>query len=125
MKLLIVDDNERLTSIMKELLEDDKICKVETADSGEKGYQAFLHFMPDVILTDIEMPDKNGLEMVKRIRLHDPLVKVVYMSSDMESYREYLNKEKTEYSAALIDKPFSFSRVIGLFKEYENEISKN
>jgi YesN/AraC family two-component response regulator len=125
MKILIVDDNERLTSIMKEILEDDRVCKVETAENGEKGYQAFLQFMPDVILTDIEMPGKNGLEMVKKIRLLDPLVKVVYMSSDMDSYRAYLSKEKTEYSVDLINKPFSFSRVIGMFKEYENEISKN
>lgn len=120
-RVLIVDDNEGLTALMKEMLEAEGIYHVETAENGEAGYLAFLHFRPDIILTDIEMPVKSGLEMVKEIRVHYPGIKTIYMSGDMNRYRFLLKKEETEYKANLLDKPFSFSKVIGLFNEYQAE----
>jgi CheY-like chemotaxis protein len=121
MRVLIVDDNEGLTALMKDMLETEGICHVETAENGEDGYLAFLHFKPDIILTDIEMPVKSGLEMVKEIRVHHPGIKTIYMSGDMNRYRLLLEKEETEYKANLLDKPFSFSKVIGLFNEYQEK----
>jgi len=47
MKVLIVDDNETLTSLLKEVLETEGLCDVKTADNGETGYNAFLKFKPD------------------------------------------------------------------------------
>lgn len=125
LRVLIVDDNEALTTLMKELLETEGRYRVKTAVNGEDGYLAFLHFRPDIILTDIEMPIKNGIEMVRKIRVHHPGVKTIYMSGDLNSYRMLLEKEEREYKATILDKPFSFSNVIALFHEYQREaISK-
>jgi len=121
MRILIVDDNEALTVLMKEMLETEGVYDVETAENGEDGYLAFLNFKPDVILTDIEMPVKNGIEMVRDIRVHYPSVKTIYMSGDLNRYRMLLENEETEYKADLLNKPFSFSKVMGLFHEYQNE----
>jgi CheY-like chemotaxis protein len=115
MKVLIVDDNETLTSLLKEVLETEGLYDVKTADNGESGYKAFLNFKPDVILTDIEMPVKNGLDMVKDIRVHDPEIKTIYMSGDLKRYKTRLEIEKTEHHADLINKPLCFSKVLGLF----------
>jgi len=123
MRVLIVDDNEALTSLMKEMLETEGIYRVETAENGEDGYLAFLHFKPDVILTDIEMPVKSGIEMVREIRMHHPEIKTIYMSGNLNRYRMSLQKEETEHKADFLNKPFSFSKVIGLFHEYREEAS--
>jgi len=117
-RVLIVDDNEALTTLMKEILETEGSYHVETAENGEEGYLAFLHFKPDIILTDIEMPVKNGIEMVREIRAHSPDIKTVYMSGEMNSYRILLQKEQIEYNAGLLQKPFSLRKMIRLFHEY-------
>lgn len=122
MKVLIVDDNEVLTDLLKEMLETEKLYHVKTAENGEDGYIAFLHFKPDVILTDIDMPVKDGLEMVKDIRVHHPGIKTIYMSADLNRYQSFLKEEQTKYKASLLDKPFSCSGVIGLLNQYEKEL---
>lgn len=119
-RILIVDDNEALTGLLKEMLETERIYRVKTAENGEDGYVAFL-IKPDVILTDIEMPVKNGLEMVRDIRVHHPRIKTIYMSADLNRYRTRLEEEKTKYRASLLNKPFSCSNVMGLLNKYEKE----
>lgn len=124
MRILIVDDNKGLTTIMKAMLEEEGLCRVETAENGENGYKAFLSFRPDIILTDIDMPVKNGLEMVKKIRINQPGIKIIYMSGDMNRYRGAIEREQSEYQAHFIDKPLAFSKIIGMFDEYRNEMRK-
>jgi CheY-like chemotaxis protein len=115
MKVLIVDDNETLTCLLKEVLETEGDYYVKTAENGETGYRAFLNFKPDVILTDIEMPVKNGLDMVKDIRAHDPDIKTIYMSGDLRRYKTRLEVEKAKHHADMVNKPLCFSKVLDLF----------
>ncbi len=121
MKVLIVDDDERLALLIKEMIKKIGINRVKTAVNGKEGYAIFLHFKPDIILTDIQMPAKNGLEMVREMRNHDPWIKAIYMSGNMHRFRTRLEEEKTKYKANLLDKPFSFSKLTGLFHEYQKE----
>ncbi|MBW1746437.1 MAG: response regulator [Deltaproteobacteria bacterium] len=121
MKVLIVDDDEALAGLIKKIIEKMGTYRVKTAVNGEEGYELFLHFKPDIILTDIQMPAKNGLEMVRDIRNHDPGIKTIYMSGNMRRFRTRLEEEKTKYKASLLDKPFSFSKLTGLFHEYQKE----
>ena len=121
MKVLIVDDDEALAGLIKKIIEKMGTYRVKTAVNGEEGYEIFLHFKPDIILTDIQMPAKNGLEMVRDIRNHDPGIKTIYMSGNMRQFRTRLEEEKTKYKASLLDKPFSFSKLTGLFHEYQKE----
>lgn len=125
MRVLIVDDNEQLTALMKAVFEEEGFCRVETAGNGIDGYSTCLNFKPDVVLTDIDMPGKNGLEMVRDIRKHHPRIKTVYMSGDLRRHRPFLTTEEVKYNACLLNKPFRLSKVLGLFKEYEREISQN
>jgi len=115
MKVLIVDDNEALTGLLKEVLETEGEYNVKTAENGEAGYKAFLNFKPDVILTDIEMPIKNGLDMVEDIRSHDPEIKAIFMSGNLYKYKTRLEVEKSRHHADMVNKPLCFSKVLDLF----------
>lgn len=68
-KLLLVEDDENLAYMEKSSLED--IVggyEVRTANNGKEGLAAYAEFKPDVIVSDIKMPEMDGLEMVRRIR---------------------------------------------------------
>ncbi len=60
MKVLIVDDNRELASVIRNVVEQEQECIAETAHDGVNGYATYLHFRPDVIITDIEMSGPSG-----------------------------------------------------------------
>ena len=108
MKVLVVDDNEFLASVIQQVLERDGYT-VMSAKNGTEGYSTYLRFKPDLIITDIHMPGENGLEMMEDIRVHDPRVKTVYMSGDLYAYWPSLQKEKERYGVGLFEKPFALT----------------
>lgn len=68
-KLLLVEDDENLAFMEKSTLED--IVggyEIVTANNGKDGIKAWESFKPDVIISDIDMPIMNGIDMVKHIR---------------------------------------------------------
>jgi DNA-binding response OmpR family regulator len=123
-KILIVDDNFDLASIIHEMLETEGY-EVELAGDGQKGYFAYLLFRPDIVITDIQMPVKNGLELIQNIRMHDPEAKIIYMSGDLSSYMELLKKEKERYHAGLIEKPFSKKELMQLVLQLLPSVEKD
>ena len=110
MKVLVVDDNHCLTSIIQEILEYEG-CDVMTAKDGIDGYSAYLLFEPDLIITDIQMPGKNGLEMMECIRTHEPMIQTIYMSGDISSFRTSLLEEEKKYPVSFFEKPFPLGRL--------------
>ncbi len=113
MKILIIDDNQDLAFLIKCMLEDEGY-EVRLAENGTDGYSIYLLFNPDVILTDIQMPDKNGLELMKEIRCHNPAAKAIYMSGDLGQYWLPLEEEREKYHVGVLEKPFSKHELISL-----------
>jgi CheY-like chemotaxis protein len=113
MKILIVDDNQDLAFLIKWMLEDEGY-DVRSAQNGSDGYTTYLLFNPDLVLTDIQMPEKNGLELIKEIRCHNPGVKTIYMSGDLSRYGSPLEEEKEKYHVGILEKPFSRNELISL-----------
>ena len=105
-KILVVDDNPLLVATIQALLEDDGL-EVMSAKDGIDGYSAYLLFKPDIVITDIQMPRKNGLEMMGHIRTHEPMIRTIYMSGDIDPYRPFLKEEKRRYPVIFLEKPFS------------------
>lgn len=110
MKVLVVDDNQLLASVIREVLENQG-CETLTANDGIEGYSAYLRFEPDLIITDIRMPGKSGLEMMESIRMHDPLIQTIYMSADIDSYRASLLEEEKKYPVHFLEKPFPLGQL--------------
>jgi len=112
-RILIVDDSQELASAIQIMLEDEGY-EVRLAKDGRDGYGVFLEFKPDLVITDIQMPGENGLELMEHIRMHDPTVRTIYMSGDLISFCSPLEEEKKRYPVSLLEKPFSKGELIGL-----------
>ncbi len=116
MKVLVVDDNRLLAETIQEILKNDGL-EVMSARDGLDGYSTYLLFQPDIIITDIQMPRKNGFEMMKRIRKHNPRIKTIYMSGNMRSFEPSLIEEKKRYPVSYFEKPFSMELLMRLVTE--------
>ena len=79
--LLVVDDELDMLQLLKRTLEPDLGCRVETALSGEEAVRIVQEQPIDLILADIKMPDMDGLELLKRVRLEYPWLTVVLMTA--------------------------------------------
>ena len=66
-KLLIVDDEPDLVEILSRLLGDDQV-QLLTAHDGEQGLVLAREQLPDLVLSDIEMPRLDGRELCRRLK---------------------------------------------------------
>jgi DNA-binding response OmpR family regulator len=117
MKVLIVDDNKDLAFLLQMILENEGY-EVRSAEDGSDGYSAFLLFQPDLVITDIQMPIKSGIELMGLIRGQNPSVKTVYMSGDLSRFQSTLEQEKEKYPVCLLEKPFSVNELMNLLSQF-------
>jgi two-component system chemotaxis response regulator CheB len=81
-RVMVVDDSVVIRRLVTQALEQDPMIEVVgTASNGAIGLQRIPQFNPDVITLDIEMPDMNGLEMLRRIRREYPQLRVIMFST--------------------------------------------
>ena len=83
--ILIAEDELELLESIKEYLEI-FFNRVYTASCGNEAYDIYLHKRPNIILTDINMPNLDGLSLISKIREEDNETKIIVMSahSDQE-----------------------------------------
>jgi EAL domain-containing protein (putative c-di-GMP-specific phosphodiesterase class I) len=80
-RVLMVDDESALLEVWSEILADAG-WEVETASNGSKALEVLLQKSFDTILTDIDMPGLNGLQLLRAIRARDLDVPVVLMTGN-------------------------------------------
>lgn len=78
--ILIIDDNEDVLDIFKQLLLDEGY-RVSTASNGASGVVLFLMQSFDLVITDIDMPGMSGFDVIKKIN-NIIKVPIILMSSD-------------------------------------------
>ncbi|NLE36114.1 MAG: response regulator [Bacteroidales bacterium] len=103
--LLFVEDNEELRSFIKIILSDG--FHVIEAGNGIEGLEIARSQLPDIIITDLMMPEMDGLELARRIKeevttSHIPVV-VLTAKSDLDTQVEALKRGADDF----ITKPFS------------------
>jgi two-component system chemotaxis response regulator CheB len=81
-RVLVVDDSVVIRRLVTQALEHDpELEMVGTASNGAIGLQRIPQFNPDVITLDIEMPDMDGLEMLRHVRCNFPQMRVIMFST--------------------------------------------
>ncbi|HLD29833.1 MAG TPA: response regulator [bacterium] len=118
-KIMVVDDNQDFASILKMILEDAGY-EVKSAADGREGYSTYLSFKPGLVITDIQMPERNGMELMEHIRTQNPAVRTIYMSGNLQQYWSSLEEERERYPVGLLEKPFSKVELMGLITELVN-----
>lgn len=106
-RILIVEDNRELRTFIKQIFRE-KFQIIE-AENGEEGLRKAISDLPDIVITDIMMPVKDGLQMLQELRddertSHIPAI-VLTAKADMDSMLTGIHTGADDY----ITKPFSMS----------------
>ena len=78
--ILYVEDEESIRNETASLL-NLIFKKVYIANNGDAGYKAFMKFSPDIVLSDIQMPIKTGIEMATEIRVKNKTIPIVFITA--------------------------------------------
>lgn len=118
-KILVVEDEFGLQETLRDVFRMEGY-DVRVAVDGENGYQAYLQFRPDLVFTDVVMPIMSGIELVRRIRRHDPDIKVIYVSGffGLRNVKDDLREEMDRYGYPYLAKPFRISAMLELVADY-------
>jgi len=115
MKILIVDDNASTREMVRLILQRTGHEVAGEADNGESALKAFKELRPDLVLLDIIMPGKSGLEVLGEIRAIDPAAKVIMLTAvDQDEVNAQL---ASKGAAGIIYKPFSYDDFEKAFKK--------
>ena len=101
MKVLIVEDEVRIRDGIRKLLNriDEEFEIIEEASNGREGVELWEQIHPDLIITDIQMPEMDGLEMLSEISKRSESFKAIVLSaySEFEYARGAMKLGVTEY----------------------------
>ena len=108
-KVLIIDDEPELLALMADTFRKADI-EVYTAGNGETGLELFHHVHPDLVITDIVMPAKEGVSLIIDIKRSLPEAPVIAISGGgTRSCKDYLRWAKELGAALVLQKPFRMS----------------
>lgn len=111
-KILLVDDQAEFLAVQRELLENAGFTVV-TAANGTKALTAMKEGGFDLVITDIIMPDKEGLETIMELQQIDPLIKIIAMSGGGRmGARSYLELAEKLGAIHVLEKPFNGATLI-------------
>ena len=77
--MLLVDDDPDVRSVLRRVLESEGY-RVDEAGDGRTATELYREHTPEVVITDIFMPEKDGLEVVRELRLLAPDAKIIAIS---------------------------------------------
>ncbi|MCB9481363.1 MAG: response regulator [Desulfobacteraceae bacterium] len=105
-KILIIEDDSDLRQVLKIMLEKEAYS-VSEAENGMRGLKAFQSNKFDLVITDIIMPEKEGIETIFELKKINPDVKIIAISGGGRiAAEEYLMMAKNFGVSTVLSKPF-------------------
>ena len=107
-RILIVDDEQELTRTLGEFLltRDYRVLEALTA---EEAFEQLRRTPVDVVLLDLRLPKADGIEVLKAVRRHDPMLPVIVITAHAASYAEAL---ATYHATRVLEKPLSIAALL-------------
>ena len=113
--VLIAEDSDSTRLALKTALKFHKFDVVGEAIDGEQAVTMFKELGPDIILMDIAMPKKHGIDAIRELKVIDPQAKIVVITA---LYSPEKRKEAIDVGAsALVEKPFNIPDLINTMEK--------
>ena len=121
-RVLVVDDSNTVLDVVVKICQDMGM-EVFSATNGKRGLTLYNKWKPQIVISDLCMPELSGTEMMSQIRKSNPNQRVIYISGYFENpeYQEWLKNESGDDSVcAMIKKPFPLDQFREILMRMEN-----
>ena len=115
-RILLIEDYDSVRTVLREALELAGHTVIE-ARNGAEGLDLFPQAGADLVITDIVMPDKDGLDVVTALRGQVPPVNIIAISGARDSAEDYLDLAHRKGAMKVLLKPFSIAALIAAIDE--------
>lgn len=105
-RILVIDDDESIRFLIRAVLEPEGYEVIE-AENGYEGWLCYQAEPADLVITDMQMPVMDGLELLMKLRRAFPWVKVIAISGG----RRPLEVART-FTPHIFEKPFSLEEIL-------------
>ena len=115
LKVLIVDDSPLISERLNQMLSEvEQVEIVGLAADGDEALRLFNQFRPAVVLLDLEIPGRNGVEVLREVRKRaEPCVVVVFTSYDLPDFRDACLRAGADF---FLRKSTEFERVVEIVR---------
>ena len=122
--ILVIDDDSQVRLMLRKILESEGYT-VTDASVGKEGIECYRENQADLIITDIIMPEKEGIETIIELKKEYPDVKIIAMSGGGKiSADNYLETAKIFGASRIMEKPFTQQAMVSIVKELlEDDLS--
>lgn len=118
-RVLVVDDDQDVSLLVKTVLERRAGCVVDLAPDGLSAVAKVAEVRPDVVITDIEMPGLNGLDLLAELRRTVPSVPVVVMTAHVSV--EYAVSALRAQADEFLTKPLDNAKLVEIVTNLAEE----
>ena len=110
--ILLVDDDEQFRGMLSEALTGEGF-QVREASDGRQGVKLYAEQSTDIVITDLVMPGKEGLEMIVEMkRLHSDVKIIAISGGGRGSTQNYLKMANAFGAQIVLAKPFSHREIL-------------
>ena len=111
-RIVIIDDEDPVRAMLRDVLEEEGYEVAEAAD-GWCGLQLLTTAPADLVITDILMPDKEGIETIREVRADHPNVPVIAMSGGgAVGNLDFLQLARDFGAAEVLQKPIRIDKLL-------------
>jgi CheY-like chemotaxis protein len=115
--ILVVDDEDAIRGLIKTTLEMAGYT-VRGACNGKEASQLLEQFMPDLLITDLLMPEKEGIELIQEVRARYPKMPIIAISgAQTEKTGLYLKVAGSLGADYTLSKPFALKDLLQTVKQ--------
>ena len=115
--ILIIDDDNQFRTMLRKMVERNGYEVVEASD-GKEGIKLYRKNPTDLIITDLIMPDKDGIETIQELRKDFPDVKIIAISGGGRlGPHDYLHLAKMLGAQRTLTKPIELDELLKAIEE--------
>jgi CheY-like chemotaxis protein len=117
-RILLIDDDDSVRTVLSLALTEHGHTVIEAHD-GKEGLELYKHAKADLVITDIVMPEKEGLEVLMKLMKKHPPAKIIAISGGGGKHHpaHYLHAARLLGAAKVLAKPFSYELLLAAVNE--------
>lgn len=111
-RILVIEDERQIREVLKQILEK-SAYEVDLAEDGRRGLELYRKQAADLVITDIIMPNKDGLETIEELMAQNPHLPIIAISGGTGTKAQFaLDVAKMCGAIRVLAKPFSRKEIL-------------